>query len=480
MDVEGAILILGQPEDYQLGDDADDSSADYLSNDEGFRARKRIFRNPDDKVIGGVAGGLAAYFNIDAVWIRLIFVILFFTPFSGLLIYIILWIVMPEAKTTADKLQMRGEKINLSTIERSVQEEMRRAGKAFQESAEESTQSGSERAKAFLQDVIEFSVNLIRLIFMGIWKVLSVLAIGIGLLLLIVLVSSLFWGTVTINGTTYDSWTGLDALRFFFPDVSDYRGILWGLGLLLLPTMIYAIMAMVRVMFKLPKFNPMIGRSALIISVLGLFVTIFSSMYFGSKFSSSAEENTRFMLEHRDSPHFVQSEDPVDSLETIFDLDVNNKRRYFYADGDIRYFGLVEMDIQPTGEEYAYLEIEKSSRGRGSRDARELAAKAVYQPRENDSVLVIPTYYSLINETPFRGQFVEVTLRLPVGHSVYLDKSLDGTIYDIDNVSHTHDYAMLGHTWMMTERGLDCLDCDGREYGKSDPWDELDDIPEKE
>ena len=79
--------------------------------------------DPDDKYIGGVCGGLGAFFQIDPTWVRIIFLIGIFAGF-GILLYLILWIVIPKAHTTAEKLEMRGERVNLSNIEKSIKEDL--------------------------------------------------------------------------------------------------------------------------------------------------------------------------------------------------------------------------------------------------------------------------------------------------------------------------------------------------------------------
>ena len=89
------------------------------------RARK-LYRDPDDRILGGVCSGLGAYFNIDRIIVRLIFVALVILGAgSSLLIYIILWIVVPKAKTIAQKLEMKGEEVNVSSISKSIKEEIR-------------------------------------------------------------------------------------------------------------------------------------------------------------------------------------------------------------------------------------------------------------------------------------------------------------------------------------------------------------------
>lgn len=83
--------------------------------------RKRLFRDPNNKIIGGVCGGIGAYFNIDPTWIRLCFVLLFFFTYSSvLLIYILLWIIVPDATTPLERMQMTGEAPTFENIGKNV------------------------------------------------------------------------------------------------------------------------------------------------------------------------------------------------------------------------------------------------------------------------------------------------------------------------------------------------------------------------
>jgi phage shock protein PspC (stress-responsive transcriptional regulator) len=87
-------------------------------------ARRRMFRDPDAKIAGGVCAGFANYFDIDPLWIRISLVILVFMSVGILIpLYIILWVIIPEARTTAEKLEMHGEPIDINNISKTVKEE---------------------------------------------------------------------------------------------------------------------------------------------------------------------------------------------------------------------------------------------------------------------------------------------------------------------------------------------------------------------
>jgi len=123
-DVEQAIKILGTPEEFGA---EESRSFDHQAMDhDGGTTKskgKRLFRNPDDKVIGGVCSGLAAYFGLaDPIWIRLIFVIAFAGGGAGVLVYLFLLIAVPKAKTPIDRLAMQGRPINVENIARQVED----------------------------------------------------------------------------------------------------------------------------------------------------------------------------------------------------------------------------------------------------------------------------------------------------------------------------------------------------------------------
>lgn len=129
-DVDAVIAIMGRPEDFGEAQSRT-SSGGPTGEDTGaagtfrFRPGKKLYRDMDDKIIGGVCSGLAAYFGIhDPVWVRLIFAILFISGGFGVLLYIVMLIIVPKAETAADRLAMRGEPVNISTIAQAVEKQI--------------------------------------------------------------------------------------------------------------------------------------------------------------------------------------------------------------------------------------------------------------------------------------------------------------------------------------------------------------------
>ena len=127
-DVEDAIRIMGDPR--EIGGEKGKTEPNYRHY-ERTSGRRRLYRDPDNRVLGGVCGGLGAFLDVDPIILRVILVILFFFFGVGLLVYLIMWIVVPEAKTTAQKLEMRGDSVNASNIGNFFKEEFDSVKKSF-------------------------------------------------------------------------------------------------------------------------------------------------------------------------------------------------------------------------------------------------------------------------------------------------------------------------------------------------------------
>ena len=131
--VEEVINKMGQPEDFE-----DEETAETKKEEPKYerfsygKANKRLFRDVDSRILGGVCSGIAAYLNMDPVLVRILFVLIMFVGVGVIIpVYIILWIVVPAAITTAQKLEMRGENVTISNIEKAIKREYEDVKKQF-------------------------------------------------------------------------------------------------------------------------------------------------------------------------------------------------------------------------------------------------------------------------------------------------------------------------------------------------------------
>ena len=132
-DVKEGISIMGTPEEFGAESIFDEPQKNKHAKDGEsatagavFAAEsKRLYRDPDEKILGGVCAGVSQYFGIkDPIWLRLAFAVGFFVFGFGLPIYIVLWVIVPEAKNSAQKLSMRGKSINVSNIAETIEGEI--------------------------------------------------------------------------------------------------------------------------------------------------------------------------------------------------------------------------------------------------------------------------------------------------------------------------------------------------------------------
>lgn len=126
-ELDGIIKIMGRPEEFGADPIEDDYNEETTSKSKSRRIKtgKRIFRSPDDQVIAGVCSGIASYFGVaDPLWIRLLFIVLVFGAGVSIILYPLLWVLLPVAKTAGDKLSMRGEPATVSNIAKTIEEEL--------------------------------------------------------------------------------------------------------------------------------------------------------------------------------------------------------------------------------------------------------------------------------------------------------------------------------------------------------------------
>ncbi|MEI6408326.1 MAG: PspC domain-containing protein, partial [Bacteroidota bacterium] len=145
-EVEAAIQIMGKPEDFggEPAEPVKNAKSNRSSRQQSIKTGKRLFRDEEDVVVAGICSGLSAYFGItDPVWMRLIFVLLTFLS-AGFWVpaYLLLWILVPQAKTAADRLAMRGEPVNVDNIAREIEEGFERLSHKVNEFGADAKKNG--------------------------------------------------------------------------------------------------------------------------------------------------------------------------------------------------------------------------------------------------------------------------------------------------------------------------------------------------
>ena len=229
--IEEVITRMGKPEEI-FQEEAQENEEKHATSDSTTskeKTKKRLMRDPDNHILGGVASGLGLYIGCDPVIIRLIFIGLLFVGFPfTVTFYLILWLVIPQARTAADKLMMRGERVNLENIGKTVTEN-------FEKGIDEvNAYFRSDKPRSALQQIGDFIVTLfgvllkIAAVFLGIILVPVLLFV---VFILVVVIFALLAGGI---GAVFGGIPFLaDNINWMY-DVPEYITILGSIGGILL------------------------------------------------------------------------------------------------------------------------------------------------------------------------------------------------------------------------------------------------------
>ena len=208
-DVGEVITIMGKPEQYIDEDEEQEEQKqeNFSSKQRAYSTAKKLFRDPDERVIGGVASGIAAYFGVNKIWVRLLFIL--FISF-GFATYLILWIIMPEAKTASDKLQMRGDDVNIDNIGKTFKDEADK----MSESVRRNGQQYGKKAEAVVGGIINLLGQIIQGILKVFGKIFGAIFLIVGTFWLVGLVSMLV-GSEMVFSITNDGIFSVESSDFF-------------------------------------------------------------------------------------------------------------------------------------------------------------------------------------------------------------------------------------------------------------------------
>ncbi|RYC53083.1 PspC domain-containing protein [Flagellimonas olearia] len=468
--VDEVINVMGQPEDYMVDEDIFEDEPKKAYERTTTARSKKLYRDIDQKYIGGVCAGLEHYLGFDALWIRLIFILLaVFTGF-GLIAYILLWILVPEAATTSQKLDMRGEPINISNIERKVKEGFGDVADKVKnvdyEKVGNKVKSGSKTFFDTLGDIIMFLFKIFG-------KFIGIMLIIIGASTLIGLFVALF----TVGMFNAVNFPGVD----FYEIVNTTGAPVWAVSLLLFFAIGIPFFFILYLGLKILVNNlKSIGNIAKF-SLLGLWL-----LSIGSLFALGVRQAAEFAnvgSVHED--YEVVMENPADTLfismkDTGYQYgmdDVHFGRMTFTYDKDdnrILISDEVDIRIRQSDDEEVKINVRKDSQGSSVRAARDRAKNINYNYEVNGNQILLDEHLTTDVSNKARNQEVTVTIYVPEGKTLILKESTHGHIgRGIENDKDYYRSSMVGYTWVMGSDGeLKCQDCPEEEEENPDEREE--------
>ncbi len=417
--VEEVIKTMGEPQD--IIDEEEEASTSKAKEEKGAKGySKRLYRDPDNRVIGGVCGGLGAYFNVDPIVFRVIFLVAFIVYGSSLLPYIILWIVMPKAITITQKLEMKGPAAyekweqNIKNEYKDVSDKLKKS-KAYQ-SFNNGFTDGTDKMGDALRKFISVIGGAIGIVIM-----VSTLASLVALILAFTIGYTLF--DFTEMGNFYTSIPSF----FLYPQEITF-GTISVLLIVGIPLLILFLIG-----FKLVfKFKTRVGLIALISIIFwigGWVLLAYTSAKVAKNYTVTESVYSKTILDETEAKTIYFKSNPntfsPDYKDHVFDF---NRLDVSVADDKVYIEGNPKIEIK-NGPEFQ-LTIKKSAKGPNYAKAKDNCNNIEYFWLQKDSVIYIDPIFTLTEGTKIRDQKLQVVFTIPEKYKVQVDESLE---WDVNN-----------------------------------------------
>jgi phage shock protein PspC (stress-responsive transcriptional regulator) len=470
-DIDEITKIMGKPEDYLVDEEIFEDETGYKKTS---TSNKKLFRDTDDKFLGGVCAGLAHYVGIDVIWMRLLWLVLLFFFGTGFLVYIFLWILVPQAETTAEKLQMEGEPVNISNIERKIREEFQEVSSKVKDGVNDISEKVknsdfkknlSGNTKSGLNEIIDTLATLLMSILKVFGKIIGAIIIFIASITIIGLIIAAFsWGSFEMLGFSEDF---INYPPFFFDSVLPaWLLITFAFLAIAIPFVILFLLGLKILSSNVKSFSTTTKRSLLGIWIIALLGLVFAGINYASQTAHDGvyKQTEELPIIANDTLTLKMVAD--DNLSARSEL----RREYDFEtvyENEIQklYSTRINVDIKSTDKANASIKIRKESTGKNRLHANKDAESIEYEFNITDKNLLLNGYFLSDFNNKFKDQLVDITIYLPINTVLYLDNSTKSYLDNVQNVQNIYDRKMPKHLYTMTIDGLACIDCDSSIFG---------------
>jgi phage shock protein PspC (stress-responsive transcriptional regulator) len=419
-DVESTLVTLGEPEEFIDEEERGSNETQSEFVDEG-KSRKKLFRDLENANIAGVCAGLANYFSMDVMIVRLIFI--FIVLFGGFAIplYIVLWIVIPKVNSNIDRLRMRGIPV---TVE-NVREEVEKAAQRMSNSSKKFARK-VER-ESHWQDRF-YTLGRVFSTLFGVFAIFLAIAITIAYAVLIIGQV----GVMPINGDE-GLYSLLEFTRLFVADSGDVTLMWWTGSIVTITSIIFLVTAGIKAVFnlKMPWFK-YLSRANLLITIAAVTMCFYFGTIIGREYTmestieksiGSVSDSLNFDIQYQRLP----SEN----------AEVNNNHPFWLAvqNGQIIDESLRIRTIRSKDSNF-HIRTIFQSRGQSQSTAMQNARRIDFKPEIKGNTLVVPSEFSYPIGDKIRGQEAFILIEIPLGKEInYLDEELH-----YRNSRHGEDY----------------------------------------
>jgi len=454
--VNSVIAQMGRVQDFDTTEEGEEEPV--INNAYQYQyTEKKLYRDMDDRVVAGVCAGIAHYVSADPKWIRLATLLISFVGGFGVLVYVLLWIIMPKAKSRVEKMEMKGEPANLQGFQKNLDEELQAVKERLSE-VNKHAQPIFGRIGIFIGEFFEWLGRFISGTGKVIFKVIAGFIVVFGVLFLLALIISVaafqgFW-----DASIYE--------YFPFSIINEgNRGIiLFGAFIVCFVPVLALVLFSIRVAFNKQAINKTLSFALLIIWLAGVAVTGYQAAKISSEFKQHAELTQTVDLKsfssytiNIDKSKYFSKEDSV-----AYHIDANNRHQIVvddFEDGPFVSPNHIRIDIIKSETNVTRLTQKYESQGKTFQSALQNAQNISYSYAVKDSELIFSPRFQLRKGTIWRNQEVRLTLEVPVGTKLILKEDAYRYInnywtWDCKNSENDHnDYTV----WIMTEDGLKCV-----------------------
>lgn len=466
--VDYIVETMGRPNDYDYdyeqtsasvqnypkAEQLYDKSVSFLKKTLGQgHSKRRLFRDPDNRYLGGVVAGLAAYMGVPVHYARIaVAVLMLLANAPVIFMYIILWVAIPEAKTSAEKLEMRGDEVNLDNIENTIRSEFKTVKNKWNNFQQ------SQRYKQWLAKldlVLERTGVFVRSLFKVSGKAVAIVLLAVGLVLLTALVGTLIMGDSLVqlfpnsNIQTLDS----DVLLSHFTNSKSAFLIKFGAILAIGMPILLIIYVAFRWLFPFHTKSKVLAALGFSSWVVGIVFLVLGLVTSAPAFSKTSSDKQKYNIAQTYDTLFLTADYLTEARKPNFDenMDFDNLR-FVRNNSKTAIYGKVELNILLSNDSLAHVEIYKKAQSKTKEQARELIEKINFEWQQRDSVLIFEPYFTLGHQM-WRNQQVEVDLSIPAGKVVFLHNDLQQILRYIEGDEYVA-YNEYNRFWYMTPNGL--------------------------
>jgi phage shock protein PspC (stress-responsive transcriptional regulator) len=442
--VDMVIETLGKPE--QIDGESEESS----NTSSEPQIKRRLYRDADNPIIAGVCSGLGTYFNVDPLVFRIIFIVLLIPKGFGLLIYLVLWLAVPKADTVRQKMEMRGEPINLSNLEKNIKHEFEEVKKNM---GKHRISNVFERIFHGMGKVFMSLGTVLGGIAIVITSIMAIIFISIGLLGLLATTTSMFFGNLIVS--LFPAFSGL-TLGELLATTIDLGSVLWitiPVFLILAIPFTGLIYLGIRMVFRFKVRDSIFfvtGASIWISAVVVFaFVLFLQARSFTIRESVKEEIAIESTVWQNNTLHIVADSD--EDIEFFLPERIVVIDEYTLANIDdvTKIIGRPKIYIGKSENDTLEMIFVKKSRGASRQLARGSAERIVLNHSVVNSKLIISPFFYLPNEEKWRAQEVEILLNIPEGQHIYIDRNVEKMLAPNQEYSMNWPDEMVGKTWVM-------------------------------